>query len=120
MIAAWWGRSVAGLLALLLQAAPRDPFLLEAQGQFLFEGGRLGPAVRSYGQAVRQAPDVALIRVALARALIETGARPTLVGDDTLALRKIAIAEARLPAGDPARAHGADLRRLVERRAGTR
>lgn len=57
----------------LIQEFPKDPYYPELKGQMLFENGRIGEAVEPYRVAVRNRPDSALLRLGLARALIEEG-----------------------------------------------
>lgn len=56
----------------LIADYPDDPYFHELKGQMLFENGRIAAAVEPYEDAVRLKP-VALLRIGLARALIETG-----------------------------------------------
>ena len=58
----------------LLADHPGDPYFYELKGQMLFENGRVKEAVPPYREAVRLAPDSALLRIGLAQALIESGA----------------------------------------------
>ncbi|MFQ5786036.1 MAG: M48 family metalloprotease [Alphaproteobacteria bacterium] len=62
----------------LIAERPDDPFFHELKGQILFENGRVDDAVAPYRRAVALLPDAPLIRVGLARALIETGASDVL------------------------------------------
>lgn len=57
----------------LIRDEPDDPYFHELKGQMLFENGRIGEAVAPYREAVRNRPDSALLRLGLARALIEQG-----------------------------------------------
>jgi predicted Zn-dependent protease len=57
----------------LIVEHPEDPYFHELKGQMLFENGRVAEAVAPYREAVRLLPDAALLRIGLARALIETG-----------------------------------------------
>ncbi len=55
-----------------LQAeVPGDPHLHELEGQILFESGRIEAAVPAYREALAGAPEAALVRFGLARALLE-------------------------------------------------
>ena len=56
----------------LIAAEPKNPYFQELKGQMLFENGHVREAVKPYQTAVRLAPDVALLRVELAHAEIET------------------------------------------------
>jgi predicted Zn-dependent protease len=58
----------------LIKEHPNDPYFHELKGQMLFENGRVQDAVAPYREAVRLAPDSALLRIGLAQALIETDA----------------------------------------------
>ena len=57
----------------LIAEHPDDPYFHELKGQMLFENGRVEDAVGPYREAVRLAPDSALLRIGLAQALIESG-----------------------------------------------
>jgi predicted Zn-dependent protease len=50
-----------------------DPYFHELKGQILFENGRIDDAVAPFREALRLRPDAALIRIGLARALLERG-----------------------------------------------
>lgn len=56
----------------LLQAEPENPYFLELKGQMLVEFARLDDAVEAYKKAVALLPGAALIRIALAHALLES------------------------------------------------
>ena len=56
----------------LLKDYPNDPYFHELRGQMLFENGRAAEAVPSYRRAVQLLPAVAIVKVDLARALLET------------------------------------------------
>ena len=56
----------------LISERPQDPYFHELRGQMLFENGRIAEALPSYQRAVQLAPNAALLRQELARALIET------------------------------------------------
>jgi predicted Zn-dependent protease len=58
----------------LIKEHPDDPYFYELKGQMLFENGRVQDAVAPYREAVRLAPDSALLRIGLAQALIEANA----------------------------------------------
>jgi predicted Zn-dependent protease len=58
----------------LIAEYPDDPYFHELKGQMLFENGRIEAAIPPYREAVRLAPDSALLKIGLARALVETGA----------------------------------------------
>ena len=57
----------------LIAEYPGDGFFLELKGQILFENGRIDDSILPYGEAVAALPDEPLIRVGLARALVESG-----------------------------------------------
>ncbi len=56
----------------LIKEHPDDPYFHELKGQMLFENGRVQDAVAPYREAVRLAPQSALLRIGLAQVLIET------------------------------------------------
>lgn len=105
------GRADAALagIATLLREQPGSPWFHELRGQILFEAGRLAEALPAYREAARLAPSEPLIRLNLARVLIETGEpaslraaggelRAALARDrtDAFAWRLLGIAEGRL------------------------
>ena len=55
----------------LIRDFPKDPWFFEIKGQMLFENGHIALSIPPYEQAVRLRPDEALLRLGLARALIE-------------------------------------------------
>lgn len=57
----------------LIAESPKHPYFYELKGQMLFENGRIKEALSPYRMSVDLAPDEPLLRVALARAQIETG-----------------------------------------------
>lgn len=57
----------------LIVEYPEDPYFHELNGQMLFENGRIEASVPPYEESVRLSPTAALLRMGLARALIETG-----------------------------------------------
>ena len=57
----------------LIAEAPNNPYFYELKGQMLFENGRIEDSLEPYGKSVELAPEEPLLRVALARAQIETG-----------------------------------------------
>jgi predicted Zn-dependent protease len=96
----------------LIKEHPNDPYFHELKGQMLFENGRVQDAIAPYREAVRLAPDSALLRIGLAQALIETDAqKPTREAiqqlqdarqrepDNAAAWRLLGIAQGR--AGEP-------------------
>lgn len=56
----------------LVQAEPKNPYFWELKGQMLFDFGRAAEAVGPYQKAVELDPGAGLIRIAYARALIES------------------------------------------------
>jgi predicted Zn-dependent protease len=56
----------------LLAEYPNDPYFHELKGQMLFENGHIEEAIPPYREAVRLAPESALLKIGLARALVET------------------------------------------------
>jgi len=75
---------VDGLIAEL----PDDPHLAELKGQILFESGRVAAAVPAYRTALAGAPESALVRFGLARALLELNESAALEEASTL-LREV-------------------------------
>jgi predicted Zn-dependent protease len=57
----------------LIRDHPDNPYYRELKGQMLFENGRVREAVTPYEQAVRLAPNAALLRISLSQVYIETG-----------------------------------------------
>ncbi len=57
----------------LLADYPEDAFFWDLKGQILFDSGKIKEASYAYEQAVKLRPDIALLRVTYAHALIETG-----------------------------------------------
>ena len=55
----------------LIAENPEDPYFQELKGQILFENGRGAEAIGPYDKAVRLSPASALLRIGLARALLE-------------------------------------------------
>ncbi len=56
----------------LLKEYPNDPYFNELRGQMLFENGRAAESLASYRRAVQLLPAVGILKVDLARALLET------------------------------------------------
>ncbi len=56
----------------LIRDFPKNPYYQELKGQMLFENGRTREAIAPYEQAVKLAPQAALIRLSLAQAYIES------------------------------------------------
>jgi len=57
----------------LLQQEPKNPYFHELKAQILVDFGRIQEAIPVYRTALRLRPDAALIRSALAHALLESG-----------------------------------------------
>jgi predicted Zn-dependent protease len=57
----------------LIHDFPNNPYYRELKGQMLFENGHIRDAIPPYEEAVRLAPDAALLRISLAQVYIETG-----------------------------------------------
>ena len=56
----------------LIHDFPTNPYYQELKGQMLFENGRIRDAIAPYEQAVKLAPDAALMRISLAQVYIES------------------------------------------------
>lgn len=56
----------------LIQRYPNDPYYHELKGQMLFEFGRVEESIPSHRRSVELAPDKALLRINLGRALVAT------------------------------------------------
>ncbi|MBX9945027.1 MAG: M48 family metalloprotease [Reyranella sp.] len=72
----------------LLKEFPNDPYFHEVRGQMLYENGRAAEAVVSYRRAVQLLPSAAIIKIDLARALLDTN-NPE---NDREALRNLELA----------------------------
>lgn len=57
----------------LITLEPANPYFHELKGQMLFENGRVAEAEQPYREALRARPDSALLRLGLARTLLEQG-----------------------------------------------
>jgi predicted Zn-dependent protease len=57
----------------LIRDFPGNPYYDELKGQMLFENGRIRDAIAPYEQAVKLAPQAALIRISLSQVYIESG-----------------------------------------------
>jgi predicted Zn-dependent protease len=57
----------------LIRDYPSNPYYAELKGQMLFENGRVRDAIGPYEQAMKLAPQAALIRISLAQVYIESG-----------------------------------------------
>ena len=60
-----------GLIDGLIRQAPNDPYFHELRGQMLFENHRIAEAIPSYERAVALLPSSGLIKIELARALLQ-------------------------------------------------
>ena len=56
----------------LIHDFPTNPYYRELKGQMLFENGRVRDAIAPYEEAVKLAPQAALIRISLAQVYIES------------------------------------------------
>ncbi len=72
----------------LLKEFPNDPYFHEVRGQMLYDNGRAAEAVVSYRRAVQLLPSAAIIKIDLARALLDTN-NPE---NDREALRNLELA----------------------------
>jgi predicted Zn-dependent protease len=77
------------LLDGLIAERPGDPWFLELKGQVLFESGRIPESEPPYREALRLRPDAPLLRVGLARTLMEQGGKARL--GEAAALLKEAV-----------------------------
>lgn len=57
----------------LIRDYPSNPYYEELKGQMLFENGHVRDAIAPYEQAMKLAPQAALIRISLAQVYIESG-----------------------------------------------
>lgn len=72
----------------LLKEYPNDPYFNEVRGQMLYENGRPAEAVVSYRRAVQLLPSSGLLKIDLARALLDTNN----ADNDREALRNLELA----------------------------
>ncbi len=63
--------SAEKVLAGLLEEAPKDAYLHELRGDILARGGRIDSAITAYERAVALAPNAILIRLSLAKLLLD-------------------------------------------------
>jgi predicted Zn-dependent protease len=56
----------------LLKEHPNDPYFHELRGQMLFENGRIAESIPSYRRAVQLLPGIGILKIDLARALLES------------------------------------------------
>jgi predicted Zn-dependent protease len=111
-------RVAAPSIDALIAAKPDWPYFHELKGQFLFESGHPAAAVPPLREAVRLAPDEALIRVMLGQALLGTNdpklvdeaitnLRTALAREDSSAMGYRQLAQAYARKGEAAHAAGA-------------
>lgn len=82
----------------LLSAEPENPYFLEVKAQMLTEFGRVAAAIPVYQRALGILPDADLIRVDLARVMIETsGDDPKILTQAIAHLERAARGEDRSP-----------------------
>jgi predicted Zn-dependent protease len=72
----------------LLKEFPNDPYFHEVRGQMLYENGRAAESLPSYRKAVQLAPAAAIIKIDLARALLDVNSPD----NDREAVRNLEIA----------------------------
>ena len=72
----------------LLKEYPNDPYFNEVRGQMLYENGRAAEAIVSYRRAVQLLPASGLLKIDLARALLDTNN----VENDREAIRNLELA----------------------------
>jgi predicted Zn-dependent protease len=80
----------------LIKDEPKNPFFQEMKGQMLFENGHVKDALGPYREAVRLAPDIALLKVEMAQVEIETE-DPAMLKDALTQLRSAVVYENRNP-----------------------
>jgi predicted Zn-dependent protease len=85
-------RALAAIDALIAEHS-RDPYFHELKGQMLFESGRIPDAVGPYREAVRLMPGAPLLKLGLARALMEQGGSPAALRESATLLREVTRAE---------------------------
>jgi predicted Zn-dependent protease len=71
-------RAALGQIDALIQAQPQNPYFHELKGQALLEAGRAADAIAPLRQAIKLAPNPALIQIMLGQALIATSDRARL------------------------------------------
>jgi len=72
----------------LLKEYPNDPYFHEVRGQMLYENGRAAESLASYRRAVQLAPSAAILKIDLARALLDVNSP----GNDREAMRNLDLA----------------------------
>lgn len=68
----------------LIESEPENPYFHELKGQMYFESGRIAESVEPHARSVALAPDKALLKINLGRALIAT--------DDLAEIRRAVVA----------------------------
>ncbi len=84
-------RPAIGQIEALIQAQPHNPYFHELKGQALLEGGKPAEAIGPLRQAVKLAPQPALIQILLAQALIASNEGKT--ADEAITLLRSALAQ---------------------------
>jgi predicted Zn-dependent protease len=82
-------RAAQAQIDALIHAQPQNPYFYELKGQALLEAGKPAEAIAPLHQAVRLAPNPALIQIMLAQALIATNDRART--DEAIALLQAAL-----------------------------
>ena len=72
----------------LLKEYPNDPYFHEVRAQMLYENGRAAESLASYRRAVQLAPSAAILKIDLARALLDVNSP----GNDREAVRNLDLA----------------------------
>jgi len=57
----------------LIKENPENPFYVELKGQILFDQGKVSEAIPLYKQVITMRPELSLVRILYAQALIESG-----------------------------------------------
>jgi predicted Zn-dependent protease len=81
----------------LIAQEPQNPYFQELKGQMLMDFGRVAAAVPYYRRASEQLPDSGLIRIAYARALMESGQGDSGLKQAVVQLERAIINETRSP-----------------------
>ncbi len=88
------GAALSAIDALVAQE-PNNPFFHELKAQVLFENGRIAQAVPEYERTVRLLPDNGLLRMALARAVLEYRDRDPAGLDEAIGHLQVALQQER-------------------------
>ncbi|MGQ0583719.1 MAG: M48 family metalloprotease [Reyranella sp.] len=72
----------------LLKEYPNDPYFHEVKGQMLYENGRAAESITSYRRAVQLLPAAGILKIDLARALLDTNSAE----NDREAIRNLELA----------------------------